>query len=195
MGVQVTAAMLPYFVSIWMQLPEQHFTQMALTVQGVAVLSLPMWIGMAQKTNKKVPYLAGAPFALWGLWGLSWVQPGQLVWLYGFAIAIGLGLAPFYLVPLAMLPDVIDYDEGQTGQRRAGLYFSFLVFFQKLALAIALFLVGRCLDMAGFIRGATHQPAAALWTIRLLIGCLPAGLIVVGLFCAWQYPLSRDRRD
>lgn len=191
-GIQIAAAMLPYFVSNWMQLPEQHFTQMAMTVQGTAVLSLPLWLSLTQKTSKKRVYLIGAPIAWMGLLGLSWLQPGQWVWMYGLAIAVGLGLAPFYLVPLAMLPDVIDYDTAQTGLRREGLYFSFLVFFQKVGLAIALFLVGRCLDIAGFVNGATSQSAAALLTIRLLMGCLPAVFMVGGVYCAWQYPLSRQ---
>jgi GPH family glycoside/pentoside/hexuronide:cation symporter len=194
MGLQVTAAMLPYFVVHWMGLPEQHFTQMAIVVQGAAVLAMPVWIGVVRKTSKKMAYLVGAPLTLTALLALSGIQPGQVGWMYGLAVVIGLGLATFYLVPLAMLPDVIDEDALRTGQRREGLYFSCLVFLQKVGLAIALFMVGGWLDWAGF-QATTDpgmaQPLSALWAIRLLIGVFPAGLILAGLYCAGRYPLSR----
>jgi GPH family glycoside/pentoside/hexuronide:cation symporter len=195
MGVQVTAAMLPYYVSSWMGLPEQHFTQMALAVQGTAVLVMPFWIWFTRQTSKQTTYLVGAPLAALALLGLSLVQPGQVGVMYGLAMLTGVGLATFYLAPLAMLPDVIDDDAGQTGQRREGLFFSFLVFFQKVGLAIALYIVGRSLDLAGFIAATapSAQPATALWAIRLLIGVFPASLILLGLYCAYRYPLTRPQ--
>lgn len=196
MGVQITAAMLPYFVTSWMGLPEQHFTQMAIAVQGTAVLTMPVWILITQKTGKKIAYGIGALIALFSLGALSWVQPDQIRLMYGLGIAIGIGLATFYLIPMAMLPDVIDYDALNTGQRREGLYFSFLVFFQKVGLAISLFIIGGLLEETGFITSQNEpvltQPTLALWTIRLLMGVFPAALIAVGLFCATRYPLNRQ---
>ncbi|MBE9029596.1 MFS transporter [filamentous cyanobacterium LEGE 11480] len=195
MGIQVTAAMLPYFVSHWMRLPAQHFTQMAIVVQVSAVLTMPLWMKVAQQTSKRIVYFCGAPLAFVALAAMSWVQPGQLWLMYGFGVMIGVGLSTFYLVPLAMLPDVIAIDAIQTGQRREGLFFSFLVFFQKVSLAIALFIVGRLLDRTGFIGGETLQvqPVEALWAIRLMMGLFPALLILGGLYCAYRYPITRQQ--
>lgn len=194
-GTQVAAAMLPYFISSWMQLAEQAFTQMAIAIQGTAVVSLPVWMGVTRATSKRTTFFLGAPLTLLALLGLITVQPGQVVRMYVLAAISGVGLATFYLVPFAMLPDVIDIDAVQTGQRREGLFFSCLVFCQKLGSAIALFTIGYLLDRANFVTssGTPHieQPASALLTIRLLISVLPALLIALSLYFAYRYPLRR----
>lgn len=194
-GVQVTAAMLPYFVGAWMGLPAVHFSQMALAVQGTAILSMAGWHWLGRRTEKRTIFLVGAPLAMGCLAGLVLVQPGQLVEMYGLAIGVGLGLATLYLVPFAMLPDVIDLDELQTGQRREGVYFSAVVFLQKLGLAIALFSSGQILEWAGFTPTATTQPDLALWSIRLLIGPIPALLVAASVWFAYCYSLDRAQHQ
>ncbi|WOD40083.1 MFS transporter [Nodosilinea sp. E11] len=195
MSVQVTAAMLPYFVGAWMGLPATHFAQMALAVQGTAIAMLWGWDWVAKRTGKRTVFLMGAPLAALALGGLATVQPGQVVWMYSLGVIAGIGVATLYMVPFAMLPDVVDLDELNTGLRREGLYFSALVFLQKLGLAIALFISGQVLGWTGYVANADSQPAAALNAIRLLIGPLPALLLVVGLWFCYRYPISRDRHQ
>ncbi|RQH19872.1 MFS transporter, partial [Okeania hirsuta] len=98
------------------------------------------------------------------------------------------------------LPDVIDLDELNTGQRREGIFYSFMVFLQKVGLAIGLFLVGVALDIAGFIEsvpGETRpiQPESALLAIRVAIGPLPTVFLIVGLLLAYLYPITREVHD
>jgi glycoside/pentoside/hexuronide:cation symporter, GPH family len=137
----------------------------------------------------------GAPLAAVALGGLATVQPGQVAWMYTLGVIAGIGVATLYMVPFAMLPDVIDLDELNTGLRREGLYFSALVFLQKLGLAIALFISGQILSLTGYVANADTQPAAALTAIRLLIGPLPALLLAGGLWFCYRYPISRDRHQ
>ncbi|MBD2231924.1 MFS transporter [Phormidium tenue] len=195
MSVQVTAAMLPYFVGAWMGLPATHFAQMALAVQGTAIAMLWGWDWVAKRTDKRTVFLLGAPLAAIALGCLATVQPGQVVWMYTLGVIAGMGVATLYMVPFAMLPDVIDLDELNTGLRREGLYFSALVFLQKLGLALALFVSGQLLSWTGYAASATAQPAAALTAIRLLIGPLPALLLAGGLWFCYRYPISRDRHQ
>jgi GPH family glycoside/pentoside/hexuronide:cation symporter len=115
--------------------------------------------------------------------------------MYTRAVIAGMGVATLYVVPFAMLPDVIDLDELNTGLRREGLYFSALVFLQKLGLALALFISGQILGWTGYVANAAAQPVAALNAIRLLIGPMPAGLLAVGLWFCYRYPISRDRHQ
>ena len=192
MSVQVTAAMLPYFVDAWMGLPETHFAQMALAVQGTAIAMLVVWNRIAHWSGKRTALLMGAPLAMIALLGLITVQPNQVGWMYALGIVAGMGVATLYLVPFAMLPDVVDLDELQTGRRREGLYFSALVFLQKFGLAAALFLSGQLLHWTGYEPQAATQPIQALWAIRLLIGPLPALLLVGSLWFAYRYPIDRD---
>ncbi|MEM7062763.1 MAG: glycoside-pentoside-hexuronide (GPH):cation symporter [Cyanobacteria bacterium P01_B01_bin.77] len=185
-GVQVTAAMLPYFVTDWMGLGEQHFTQMAIAVQGSSVALMPFWLWVTKRTSKQMVYFAGAPLALLGVGGLGWVQPGQIGLMYVIGLVTGAGLSTFYLVPFAMLPDVIDDEELRTGERQEGIFISLMVFLQKVGVAIAIFLSGWMLDWANQIGIETR-----LQVIRLLASAMPSLLIFGGLYCVYRYPLSR----
>lgn len=185
-GVQVTAAMLPFFVTDWMGLGEQHFTQMAIAVQGSSVAMLPFWLWVTKRTSKQRVYFAGAPLALVGVCVLGLLQPGQIVAMYTVGLIIGAGLSTFYLVPFAMLPDVIDDEELRTGERQEGIFISLMVFLQKMGVAIAIFLSGWMLDWADQI-----GPETRLSVIRLLASAGPSLLIFGGLYCVHRYPLTR----
>ena len=197
LGVQVTATMLPYFVVNWMQLPDHHFTQMALAVQGTGLVMMGFWNYLGQRWGKRTVYCVGIPLTLIAQAGLFLLQPGQLVAMYGIGVLAGAGLAVAYLIPWSMLPDVVDLDELETGQRREGIYYGFVVQLQKIGLAIALFMVGKILDWSGFISSsgeqanAVTQPDSALLAIRLLIGPIPSIVLVGGIILAYIYPITR----
>ena len=196
LGVQVTAAILPYFVINWMKLPEYHFTQMALAVQGTALGMMFIWTTLSHRVEKKAIYCMGIPLTICALVGLFILQPGQIGLMYIWAVMAGIGISTAYLVPWSMLPDVVDLDELKTGQRREGIYYGCVVQLQKFGVAMALFLVGKILDWAGFISkvaGQTPpiQPDSALWAIRLIIGPVTILSLVVGLILSYFYPISR----
>ena len=99
-----------------------------------------------------------------------------------------------------MLPDVVDLDELNTGQRREGIFYGFVVQTQKLCVAVAIFLVGKTLDLSGLIPAvATEappvQPDSALWAIRLIIGPLPTLILIIGLVIAFFYPITQSKHE
>ncbi|HEY9601443.1 MAG TPA: MFS transporter [Allocoleopsis sp.] len=197
LGLQVTASILPYFAINWMHLPDYHFTQAALAVQGTALTTIFFWSAVATRVGKRAVYCMGIPLTIFALVGLCFLQPGQAGLMYVLAVMVGLGLSTAYLIPWSMLPDVLDLDELNTGQRREGIFCALVLQFQKIALAIALFLVGKILDWAGFIpttpgQPLPAQPESAMMAIRLLIGPVPALVLVFGLVCAYFYPITRD---
>jgi len=198
LAVQLTAAVLPYFVVSWLGLPEAAFPRVALAVQGSAIVMLFVWQAASQRLEKQTVFLLGA-----GVWvgvqaGLFALQPAQVAGAYALAVLAGIGIAVAYLIPWSMLPDAIDLDELQTGQRREGLFYAFLVVLQKLGLALALLLVGQGLDWAGFVESqagepAPQQPASALLAIRIAIAPLPAVFLLAAMGLAYRYPLDRAR--
>ncbi|MDE5111468.1 MAG: MFS transporter [Trichodesmium sp. St15_bin1_1] len=197
LGVQLTASILPYFVIYWMQLPEGTFPQVAIAVQGTALIMLFVWSFVSKKVGKKAVYFMGICLWIIAQGGLFFTQPGQVGLMYFLAVIAGFGVSTAYLVPWSMIPDVIDLDELNTGQRREGIFYSFMVFLQKIGLAIGLFLVGVALDIAGFIEtipGETPptQPDSALLAVRIAIAPLPTIFLIVGLLLAYFYPITRE---
>ena len=97
-----------------------------------------------------------------------------------------------------MLPDVIELDELETGQRREGLFYSFMAFLQKICLGIALALVLYGLERAGYVSPTAEvlvptQSPAALQAIRWAIGPLPTISLICGVILAYFYPITRER--
>lgn len=197
-AVQVAAVVLPYFVVDWMGLSERQFVQMALVVQGTAVLTITLWNWLGRKTDKRTIYFLGAPLILIAQFGLFSLQPGQSHLMFGLAAIAGVGTATVYLVPWSMLPDVVDFDEARTGQRREGIFYGFAVFIQKIGIAVAIFLTSRILEWSGYLSSTggnanrVVQPDTALWMIRLITGPIPAVLILGGIACALCYPITRS---
>jgi GPH family glycoside/pentoside/hexuronide:cation symporter len=198
LGVQVTATTIPYVVVNYMRLKESDVPSVMIAVQGTALLMLFVWSALSKKIGKTVVYFAGMSLWIIAAGGLFLLQPGQIALMYLLAVMAGFGVSTAYLVPWSLIPDVIDLDELQTGQRREGIFYGFMVLLQKLGLALGIFLVGNALETAGFqpaIPGETTlpiQPDSALLAIRITVGPLPIIFLICGLLLMYFYPITRE---
>ncbi|WP_013321215.1 MFS transporter [Gloeothece verrucosa] len=196
LSLQTVGGILLYFVTNCMQLPKTYFTQMALTFQGTALIMMFVWSLLARRIGKKEIFCWATPITVVAIMGLFFLQPGQVTLLYVIGVMAGFGISAAYVVPWSMLPDVIDLDELNTGHRREGVFYGFMVQLQKLGIALGLFLVGKILDAAGYIPTSSNQidivqPASALWAIRLIISPIPALLLGVAFILAFFYPITK----
>lgn len=97
---------------------------------------------------------------------------------------VGVPVAGFLMLPMALFADVVDYDETLTGRRREGIYFGVQSIFQKLAIGVSI-AVGTNLMYLG---GGSTPSAAGLKGIALLAGIFA----LVAFFVFLGYPL-RER--
>ena len=197
LAVQLTASILIYFVVSWMEMAESAFPTVAIAVQGTALIMLFVWKFISNKIGKKAVYYIGTVIWIIAQGGLFLLQPGQTTELYLLATLAGFGVSVAYLIPWSMIPDVIELDELNTGQRREGIYYSFMVLLQKFGLAIALFFVGLALEWSGFIeqipgQPIPTQPPSALFAIRVSVAPLPTIVLVIGLILAYFYPITKE---
>ncbi|MEI6181061.1 MAG: MFS transporter, partial [Chloroflexales bacterium] len=107
------------------------------------------------------------------------------------------GVATAYIVPWSMMPDVIELDELETGQRREGVFYGLMVLLQKFGLAAGQFIIGVVLQNTGFIatEGQTNltQPASALFALRILIGPAPTVILLCGMALTAFYPITKAK--
>ena len=197
LGVQLTASILIYYVVSWMGMDEAAFPAFAIAVQGTALVMLFFWKFVSEKLGKKAVYYLGMVVWIVAQAGLFLIQPGQTGELYILAIMAGFGVSVAYLIPWSMIPDVVDLDELNTGQRREGVFYSFMVLLQKLGLALALFLVGQALEFSGFVaripgEAIPVQPDSALLAIRIAIAPLPTVFLIIGLVLTYFYPITKE---
>ncbi len=199
LALQLTATIVPYFVVNWMQMKPEQSPLVMLAVQGTAFGMLPVWGWASQRFGKKAAYFMGASLWIVAQSGLFLLQPGQELAMYLLAILAGAGVSTAYLIPWSMLPDVIELDELRTGQRREGIFYSFMVFLQKICLGIAVALVLHSLERTGYrapIGGvAQAQLPAVLLAIRWSIGPIPTICLGGGVLMAYLYPITKERHQ
>jgi GPH family glycoside/pentoside/hexuronide:cation symporter len=130
---------------------------------------------------------------------IMFIQPAQKYLILLIAFLAGLNVSNAHVMPEAIFPDVIDWDELRTNQRREGIYYGAINFLRKLSSAIATFVALQILGWFGYQtppEGAIvfMQPPSAVLAIRILTGPTCAILLLAAIIVAWNYPLTRDRQ-
>lgn len=164
-------------------------------VIGAGIFSLPIWTKITKVIGKKQALAIG--LALWLVGQLGWLivsanSPGYLVYIIGAIVGVGYGVA--HVLPWAMLPDVIDFDELRIGKRREGIYSGIMTFFMKLANSIAIFLIGLVLEFSGYVANEV-QTAETMNVIKWTMVLAPGIFVVLALFATWLYPYSRKDHE
>lgn len=196
-ALQLASTVLVQYLTYYMGVPEQvPFTLLA--IQGSSFIFLFVWSAASRRLDKRIVYMIGATIWLIMQLALYLVRPDQPYLIIPIAVVAGAGVAVAYLIPWAMMPDVIELDELTTGQRREGVFYGFMVLLQKAGIAAGIFAVGIAYAAAGYITPAEAgqipvQPESALQTMRLFIGPIPALILLGSLALAYYYPITRER--
>jgi GPH family glycoside/pentoside/hexuronide:cation symporter len=196
----------PFFLAYWVADGNLLQKALGLPIESAAfacllvtsVIVLPLWVWLARKLGKQRAYILGMSF--WAVVQLLIysIQPGQITYVLVLAVMAGISVSTAHVLPDAIFPDVIEWDELRTGRRREGIYYGVKNFVRKLTGALAIFIALQTLGWFGYQTpppGATqfNQPAATLQAIRFLIGPLGALLLFGAIAMAWFYPLTRER--
>lgn len=208
--LDLIALILPFFLTYWIAqgnlLAKANLFGIKLALQSavlgllflVAILCLPVWVWLAGRLGKRNAFILG--MAAWGAVQLAIfsVQPGQMGLILGLTVLAGMCVSSGHVLPDAIFPDVVEWDELRTRRRHEGLYYGVKNFSRKLTSAFAIFLALQMLGWLGYQAppaGALQfsQPAAAVLGIRLLTGPVGALLMLAAIAVAWFYPITRER--
>jgi GPH family glycoside/pentoside/hexuronide:cation symporter len=163
------------------------------TIFVTAILSLPFWNWLSHKFDKRLSYIYGIAFwAVVQILLITVTAASSLAYLLSLCVLAGLGVGAAHVLPWAMIPDAIEVDELETGKRHEGMFYSLVTLMGKTTNSIAVPLALALLQFTGYIPNAAVQPQSTLTGIRLVVGPIPAVLLVGGIIFAIFYPLSRD---
>ncbi|NPV74807.1 MAG: MFS transporter [Anaerolineae bacterium] len=191
-SMDILQTTLLYFVKYVVQREAQGDGIMA-TIFITAILALPFWEWASRRWNKRLAYSAGVAF--WALVQLALITlnaSAALPLIFTLCVLAGVGVSAAHVLPWSILPDAIEWDEWQTGQRHEGMFYSLITLAQKIASSLAIPLVLLALEATGYIPNVPQQSESALLGIRLVIGPIPALLLCSGIVFALLYPLSRE---
>uniref|UniRef100_A0A803Y6Y7 MFSD2 lysolipid transporter B, sphingolipid n=1 Tax=Meleagris gallopavo TaxID=9103 RepID=A0A803Y6Y7_MELGA len=170
-----------------------HFQYLVVTILVSAVVSIPFWQKFLQRFGKKCAAC-----------GISWMIPFAVMLVtipnpilaYFVAFVSGLSIAASLLLPWSMLPDVVDNFRLQNPHRKGHetIFYSSYVFFTKMSAGIGLGISAACLEFTGYKPGICRQSKDVILTLKILIGAVPAVLILVGLLILLFYPITEESR-
>jgi len=196
-AASVLSAVLVYYANYHLQIPEQS-NNFILLAYGAAIAFIPLTVWLANRLDKRRSFIIGSLSWIAALIGIVLLSPADIAMAYILVGLSGLGIATTYVIPWSMLPDVIEYDQVRTGQRREGSYYAMAAFFQKLGTGAALWAMGQMLALSGYVTPdlsteiLVTQPPEAVAAIRWFVGPVPAVLLFGAILVAWRFPITRE---
>jgi GPH family glycoside/pentoside/hexuronide:cation symporter len=189
-GMLETALM--YYVKYVVQREPQSDLIMG-SIFVTAILVLPLWNWMSRKFNKRLAYVIGIGF--WAVVQVALIfttTATPLGLIFALCVLAGIGVSAAHVLPWAIIPDAIEVDQLATGNRHEGMFYSLITLANKIAQSIAIPLMLLVLDVTGYQANSSVQSAAAVNGIRLVVGPIPAAMLLCGIAFALTYPLNRE---
>ncbi|HEX8990418.1 MAG TPA: MFS transporter [Anaerolineales bacterium] len=189
----IIQSILLYFLKYRMHLEAQSDLILG-TVFIAALLSLPFWVWSSKHWDKRVAYVIGMIFFSVVMFAMISISPTwSPVLIYILAGLAGIGVGAMNVLPWAIIPDAIEYDELKTGKRHEGTFYSLVTLIGKIDGSIAVPLMLLVLGWSGFKANAVTQPASAILSIRMMTALAPAIFLCLGILFSVFYPLTRTR--
>jgi glycoside/pentoside/hexuronide:cation symporter, GPH family len=183
-------SLLPYFLTYQLGMADQIPLVLIVMLGTIALFLLP-WKWVADRINKGPSYALGLGIASIAIITTFFLPNKPTPLIYVIAFVVGLGLSTQYIFPWSMIPDVMEYDQLETGERREGIYYGIWAFMGKLTGALGIAASGWALDLFGYVPNVVQTDLARLG-IRLFFGPVSVFLFIVVLpFLIW-YPITKE---
>ena len=155
----------------------------------------PLWNLVAARLGKKPALIIGILLLAGSLLMLvGFTTPGSIsIYLMVMITLAGVGLSAVLLFPWAMLPDVVEFDELNTGRRREGLVYALFTFGQKIAGSIGVFSNAMVVSVFGYQQGVIEQSANTVSAIRWMAGPVAALVFLISIFFVLRFPITKAK--
>ena len=181
--------LLPYYLIYQLNMEAQLPLVMMLMLVFIGIFLFP-WKAVSDKISKGVSYAIGLFIASLAVIATFFYPHAPSPLIYITAIVAGIGFSGQWVFPWSMIPDVVEYDQLQTGERREGIYNGMWAFLGKFTGALGIAVSGWALKLFGYVPNAAQTPQALLG-IRLFFGPVPAIVLILSLPLLIWYPITR----
>ncbi len=183
------------YVATWVLRSEDAIQLLFIALIAPALLAAPLWGLVANRFGKERTFaVASIVFAAAALSiaGALWA-PGA--WIYLPVGVAGIAYAGMQSLPMAMLPDVISYDERTHGPGQAGAFSGVWTAGETVGFALGASVLAVILAVTGYVSSVAGetvaQPGSAVAGIVLSFSIAPAVLIGFSLLTLSRYRLRR----
>ena len=192
-GADIFMFIIIFFLKDVIRIPEDTtFIIMGIPII-TAIIAAPFWVWMGSRFGKpKTLTMSSIYFAAALLFSL-FAPVGNLFFVIGLAIFIGVGMSASQVLIWSILPDVIEIDEYENGERREGAFYGVTSLIYKAASAAAVAAAGSIIAYFGYVENSMAQPQSSLTAIRLLMGIGPAVFFLLTAITVSRLPITKER--
>ncbi|RLS34682.1 MAG: MFS transporter [Planctomycetota bacterium] len=185
---RVTASLLFYLLEHMHGIPKQDSIPPLLAYFFGSLASPKFWIMLSNRIGKKRTYILA--MVCWGAVITSFVAVAWSVSaIYLVAGLMGAASSGVLILPGAIEPDVIEWEQVRTGQRREGMYAGVANFSWKISTGLCFLLVGQLLHAIGY-DGQVQPTLPVLNGLRLVFVLLPGILLALAILVFRKFPIT-----
>jgi GPH family glycoside/pentoside/hexuronide:cation symporter len=186
----MVTTMLQYYITHQLDMESSSLFVMVTMLGVLALFLVPCGI-LSNKIGKAKAYATGLTIASVALIFVFLMPQGPSPLIYVLAGIAGLGFSAQWVCPHSMIPDVIEYDELLTGERREGVYYGVHATSGKITGALASAACGWGLELGKYVENSAEQPESALLAIRILFALIPAIFLLICVPLLIKYPITK----
>jgi GPH family glycoside/pentoside/hexuronide:cation symporter len=186
-------ASIPYVVRFILKMPASATTFLMAAFLLGAIVSVPFWYKIAQKTNdnRKVMLITATLMGFF-ISPLIFLEDFNLILVSVFVW--GLAQGGYWSMIFPVFSDVIDESVVLHEKREEGTYIGMQQFFGRVGLVIQILIFATVHSLTGFVEGADTQTPLATWGIRLHLALVPMIFIFIGALVFWKiYDLRPEK--
>jgi GPH family glycoside/pentoside/hexuronide:cation symporter len=193
-ALMIVNSLLPFFLESALGLTAGEQTLVLAGLFAVATVAIPVWALLADRLGKNVAFAAGLAVQIVGLLLIAWMRPSSdaPLALWSLIVINGIGVSAVMFLPWTIIPDVVEYDELATGQRREGLLYALFTFGQKLAGSAGVFATSIVAAVFAYQEGTAVQSTETVRGLALAIGPVAGAVYVVAIVLVLRLPITRQ---
>ena len=158
-----------------------------------SLICIPVWVLISKRISKKSCYNIG--MSIFTIAILLFFFLGEQLGI-GFAFIImgiaGTGLSTNYVMPYALVPDIIEYDYSKTKIRREGIFYGTWTFANKIGHALAFLTSNIIFTIINYNPDDSMVTSMEKFGIKLLCGPVPAFFFIMGIIILSFYPINKE---
>lgn len=186
----ITLSQLLYIIESFLHKKKEDMAAFMFVFFIGSLASVPLWMKLGNVLGKKWCYIVTMlvyplPFSMLAVH--PWSDPA----LYTIGLCGGVLNAGLYMMPVALMPDIVEWDELHTHQRREGVYMGIWIFSFKLGIGLSFLAVGLNLDLIGY--NVEHLTSNVVNSLRLNFALLPATIMVGAALVFSRFPITKAK--
>ena len=186
----------PYFATYVLK-DTDAVTTLFVALVGPLVLTMPLWVRVARRYDKRGGMVLASALFLVGGVALAFTPLFGSVYAHACVIVVGVGYAGLQLLQYSMLADTLIADTLESGTRRTGVLTGLWTAAETVIFAFGAQLLAWMLTLGGFVSSEPDhpvaQPQSAINTVLIGGSAVPALLVAVAIVLTLRYDVTAER--